>query len=235
VVQVVRAALALFCCSQSSCCIFLGDFGVLTTQLIFPHLGGFPGDTCQQNDLSSIEMWLAKFGIMRFLKKMKFPSVSVSVNIKGVREEELQVSPGKPPKWGKISWVVRTPKSPRKMQQLDWEQQNRARAARTTWTTGLDTTACDARVGAGHQDPGSGGQSWGENLGPHEGPRSSAPWAKQGNTTAEGTQEKAQTHRRGKVPPPGRTRVKSWSLCRVNRHPVLPVTVPSLYLFSLCL
>lgn len=30
-------------------------------------------------------------------------------------------------------------------------------------------------------------------------------------------------------------RVKSWSLCRASRHPVLPVTVPSFYLLSLCL
>ena len=30
-------------------------------------------------------------------------------------------------------------------------------------------------------------------------------------------------------------RVKSWSLCRVSGHPVLPVTVPSFYLLSLCL
>ena len=30
--------------------------------------------------------------------------------------------------------------------------------------------------------------------------RSSSPWAKEGNTTAEGTQEKVQTCRRGKTP-----------------------------------
>ena len=63
---------------------------------------------------------------------------------------------------GKISWVGGTSKSPGKVKQLDWEQQNRVRAAQIIWTTGLDTTAWDAQVGAGHWDSGSRGQFWGE-------------------------------------------------------------------------
>ena len=63
---------------------------------------------------------------------------------------------------GKISQVRGTSKLPRKVQQLDWELQSRVRAAQIIWTTSQDTTAWDARAGAGHWDLGSRGQSQGE-------------------------------------------------------------------------
>ena len=61
-----------------------------------------------------------------------------------------------------------------------------------------------------------------ENWGWHMGLRSSVPWAKEGNNTAEGTQEKVWADRRGKAPLLGRGEEEeqptignslSWSVC----------------------
>ena len=42
VVQMICAALTLLCCSQSSCCTFLGNFEVPVTWLIFPSVRWLP-------------------------------------------------------------------------------------------------------------------------------------------------------------------------------------------------
>lgn len=54
VVQIC-VALTQLCCSQSSCCIFLGDFEVLPTQPVFRQLGGFsPGGGFLHSSLSGM-------------------------------------------------------------------------------------------------------------------------------------------------------------------------------------
>ena len=60
------------------------------------------------------------------------------------------------------------------------------------------------RWGLGAETQAPRGQSQGGNWGWHEGLRSSASRAKEGNTTAEGTWEKVWTCRRGKAPLLGR-------------------------------
>ena len=67
---------------------------------------------------------------------------------------------------GKISQVRGTSKTlSRKVQQWVWEWKSRVRDAQILWTTGTDTAAWDAWVGAGRWDLGSGGQSRGEDWG----------------------------------------------------------------------
>ena len=74
------------------------------------------------------------------------------------------------------------------------------------------------RWGLGAETQAPRGQSQGGNWGWHEGLRSSASRAKEGNTTAEGTWEKVWTCRRGKSPLLGRGEKEGWAAIGNSLH-----------------